>query len=106
MALVLENGGVYMDTTYVLLESLDWLLNIAKYPSQFVFNRYGELPKIFFTFHPWYSNPAEWTVDDKANTKSAWHIAYENNFFATEPDNQLLKDWFDQALINLERPYT
>lgn len=66
-----------MDASYILLENLDWLINIASYPSEYVFNRYGELPEVFMFFNPNYGCPYnEWVVDTNFNTKSLWHLAY------------------------------
>jgi mannosyltransferase OCH1-like enzyme len=47
LALLSKYGGVYMDASYCLVENLDWLINIAQQPSQFIYNRFGELPKVF-----------------------------------------------------------
>ena len=82
IALVARHGGVYFDSTFVLLEDLDWLVDIAFFPPELIFNRYGNLPRVLFSFHPWYGNPANWFVDKAANTKSQWHLGYESNFFA------------------------
>lgn len=57
IALLYKYGGVYIDTTFILVDNFDWILNIARYPSQYIYNRYGELPKILGTFHPWWSTP-------------------------------------------------
>lgn len=40
-AIIHKYGGIYMDVSYIALESFEWILNIAQYPSQFIFNRYG-----------------------------------------------------------------
>lgn len=76
IALVLKHGGVYMDSTFILLDGLEWIVNIDQYPSEYIFNRYGSLPRVLLTFHPWYANPSDWQIDEVANTKSAWHLAY------------------------------
>jgi mannosyltransferase OCH1-like enzyme len=54
LALLSKYGGVYMDASYCLVENLDWLINIAQQPTQFIYNRFGELPKVFLFFHPMY----------------------------------------------------
>ena len=41
IALLYKYGGVYMDSTFVLVDNFDWILNIARYPSQYIYNRYG-----------------------------------------------------------------
>lgn len=40
-AIIAKYGGIYLDVSYISLESFDWILNIAQYPSQYIFNRYG-----------------------------------------------------------------
>ena len=76
IALVVKHGGIYMDSTFILLDNLDWLVNIAREPSQYIYNRYGKLPRLLMTFHPWYGNPADWTVDPRVSTKKSWQLAY------------------------------
>ena len=57
IAIIAKYGGIYMDASYFAVESLDWIINIAKYPSQYVFNRYGELPSVLMLFHPHFGQP-------------------------------------------------
>lgn len=59
-AIVHKYGGIYLDVSYFALESFDWILNIAQYPSEYIFNRYGELPKMLMFFHPHYGQPFRW----------------------------------------------
>ena len=107
LALLAKHGGVYMDVSYVLLEGLDWLVKIASYPSQFVFNRYGQVPEVFMFFNPHYGGSFdEWQVDPQHNTKAHWHLSYENNFIAAEPGNKLIVEWFDSLLNYLTQPYS
>ena len=35
-------------------------------------------------FHPIEGTPFSWQVDEAANTKSTWHLAYESNLIAAE----------------------
>jgi len=44
LALMYKYGGVYFDVATVSLQNFDWIIDIAKLPSQFIFNRFGELP--------------------------------------------------------------
>lgn len=57
LALVAQHGGIYMDASYLLVENLDWLLNIGKYPTEYIFNRYGDLPNNLMFWHPHYGSP-------------------------------------------------
>jgi mannosyltransferase OCH1-like enzyme len=56
LALLIKHGGVYMDASFILLQDLEWLINIAAYPSQFIFNRYGDLPSVFIFYNPHYGS--------------------------------------------------
>jgi hypothetical protein len=47
----------------------------------------------------------DWTVDEKANTKVTWHLAYESNFLAADKDSEFVKDWFDLFLYFVKSPY-
>ncbi len=70
LALLSKHGGLYLDSTYVLMESLDWLLNIGRYPSQNIFNRFGHLPKVVMLWYGQGASPFDWKIDEKHNTKS------------------------------------
>ena len=63
LSLMVKYGGIYMDSSFLALESFDWLLNIGKYPSEFIFNRYGNLPKVLMYWHPHYGSPFDWVID-------------------------------------------
>jgi len=65
-----------MDVSFFVVENFGWLLDIARYPSQSIFNRYGELPKMFMFFHPHYGSLFDWKYDPHANTKMAWLASY------------------------------
>lgn len=53
LALVYKHGGIYLDASTIAVESLDWLVNIAKFPNKYIYNRYGELPSVFLFFNPY-----------------------------------------------------
>jgi mannosyltransferase OCH1-like enzyme len=57
LALLAKYGGIYMDASFFALESFDWLVNIGRYPSQYIFNRFGNLPKVVMMFHPHWGGP-------------------------------------------------
>ncbi len=104
-AIIHKYGGVYLDVSYIALESLDWVLDIAQYPSQYVFNRYGALPKVLMFFHPHYGQPFRWTFDEGANTKRMELTAYENNFIIAEPNQALLGEWIEEYARFITSPY-
>jgi hypothetical protein len=105
LALIAEHGGIYMDLSYILLENLDWLVNIESYPTNFIFNRYGSSPKAFMFFHPHYGSPFNWTYSSLINSKIAWHLGYENNFIAAVKRSELIIDWFESLLNATQTPY-
>lgn len=57
-------------------------------------------------WHPHYGAPLEWTINEKYNIKSQWHLAYENNFIAAEKDSELIKEWFELLLELYVKPYS
>lgn len=82
------------------------MVNIGKYPSQYIFNRYGHLPKVFMLWHPHYASPHTWEINKKSETKTQWLLAYENNFIAAERENELIKDWFALLVELYGKPYS
>lgn len=95
LALLAKHGGIYLDASYLALENFDWLINIGRYPSEFIFNRYGELPKVFMLFHPHYGSPFSWKIHPQLNIKVCWHLAYENNLIIAEKGSELITEWFE-----------
>lgn len=57
LAILHKHGGVYLDVSIVSLQNFDWIVNIGKYPSQYIFNRFGSNPNIFMVFHPFMGQP-------------------------------------------------
>jgi hypothetical protein len=51
LALIAKHGGVFMDVSYLWLEGFQWIVDIAKEPTHYIFNRYGETPKVLLQFH-------------------------------------------------------
>lgn len=82
LALISKHGGIYLDSTYVSLEGFDWVVNIGRYPSQYIFNRYGHLPKVLLLWFGLVADPFDFEIDEKHNTKSTWRLSYESNFIA------------------------
>jgi hypothetical protein len=77
-----------------LLNNFDWAVNIGRYPSQHVYNRYGNLPKVLMHFHPVWGGVFDWKVNSTINTKVQWQLPYENNFIAAEQGNEFISEWF------------
>jgi mannosyltransferase OCH1-like enzyme len=104
-AIIYKYGGIYMDVSYFSMQSLDWILNIARYPSQYIFNRYGEMPRMFMFFHPHYGQPFYWKYEKRGNTKRQDLTAYENNLIIAEPGHELLKEWIDEYALTITSDY-
>ena len=73
-------------------------MEVAKEPTHFIFNRFGEHPKVMMQFHTLEGAPFDWTVDRDANTKSSWHLAYENNLIVAEKENEFIREWYELFL--------
>lgn len=41
LCLIYKYGGLYVDASTMAIESFDWIVNIAKLPTHYIFNRYG-----------------------------------------------------------------
>ena len=98
-------GGIYMDVSYIPIETFDWIINIARYPTQYIYNRYGQLPRILMLFHPHYGQPFEWTYDPAANTKQMLLTAYENNLFIADKGQSFFLEWYKEYREFLLRSY-
>lgn len=98
LALVARHGGVYIDLTNILLDNLDWLVKIGKYPTEHIMNRYGDFPNVLMFWDPLAGSPVEWKIDQQANTKSQWQLSYQDNFIAAVKDNEFVNSWFKMYL--------
>lgn len=57
--------------------------------------------------NPHYGSPFdEWVVDPISGSKSHWHLSYENNFIAAEPNSQLIIDWYEDLINYFSQPYS
>lgn len=75
-------GGVYLDPMTILTEPLHWIRNIAKYPSQQIFNRFGKNPEVLTIFNPRFSGEFSWTVDETIRSKVQSRLSLGNGFIA------------------------
>jgi mannosyltransferase OCH1-like enzyme len=96
IAVLARYGGIYMDVSFFAVENFDWIINISRYPSQYVFNRFGEVPAVFMMFHPHDGQPFNWKLDKEANTKNMRLCGYESSILIAEPNQQLFWEWFDE----------
>lgn len=87
-----EHGGVYLDaSTFQVDESFEWILNVTRFPSNLIWNRYGLEPDVFLLWNTYYGGPLDWHFDQEFMTKSQWHLSYESNFIASIPHSKLVK---------------
>ena len=52
LSLISFHGGVYFDSSAVAITNFDWLINISRSPSEYIFNRFGKQPKVLMHFNP------------------------------------------------------
>lgn len=69
LAVIAKYGGIYFDASYFSIKGLEWIVNITQAPTETIFNRYGELPRVLMFFHPHFGTAFDWTYDKQANTK-------------------------------------
>lgn len=69
-------GGIYMDITYFAYTNFDWLVNIGKYRSQFIYNRYGQIPDVLFFFNQQFGSPFNWQEKPEINAKVQEILGY------------------------------
>lgn len=108
LTLVYHNGGMYFDASSFAIENFDWILNIGRYPSQFIFNRFGQNPRVVLSFHPTEGMPGTWkltNISKDHSVKTQWYQGIESSFLAGEPKSQLLKQWRDLLLSAINNPY-
>lgn len=107
LALIHKYGGVYLDvSTFEMTDSFDWLKNITRIPSTYLWNRYGSEPEVLMFFNGYYASPLEWKVDKEKHFKVQWHLSYENNFIAAAKGSKLIEEWLDLFLEWIQVPYT
>lgn len=63
LALVAQHGGVYLDATYYFVRNFSWITDIANYPADQIYNRFGVVPRNLMIFHPIEGAPFNWTID-------------------------------------------
>lgn len=98
LALVSRYGGIYLDASYFFLEDLGWITDIAKEPTKYVFNRFGDVPRVLMQFHPIEGGLFDWQWHPSEDTRTQWHLAVESNFIAAEPRSEFVREWFDMMV--------
>jgi len=68
-------------------ENFDWVNNITRIPSNFLWNRFGSEPNALIFWNTYYSHPMDWKFNNKYKTKQQWHLSYESNFMASVKDS-------------------
>lgn len=101
LALIYRYGGVYFDVSVLAVENFDWLVNIAALPSQYIFNRYGDLPSVLMFWNPNNGGFFEWEVDEAAGTKQGWRYSFENSIIIAAKGSEFIAEWFELLSSNL-----
>jgi len=104
LALLYKYGGVYLDTATVAVQNFDWLVDIAKFPSKFIFNRFGEVPDVLLFWNQHYGGHFEWEVSETYNTKYEWRLSIFNGFMAAVKGSEYVKEWMDLFQELLMKP--
>jgi len=52
LTILSQEGGIFIDSSYVVLDKFDWLVNIASMSPKYINNRFGEVPSIFMFTNP------------------------------------------------------
>jgi hypothetical protein len=79
-------------------------VNIGKFPSQYIFNRYGDLPNALMFWNPSDGGILEWEIDQTANTKKGWTYCLENSAIVAVKQSEFIKDWLNLYLRLLNLP--
>jgi len=95
LALLYKYGGVYLDAATVAVQNFDWLVNIAKLPSQLVFNRFGDVPDVLMFWNQHYGGEFEWEISETYHTKYEWRLSIFNGFMAAVKGSEYVKEWMD-----------
>jgi len=60
LALLHTHGGVYIDASTIIIDKFDWIINIAKFSSEYIFNRYGSLPDVLILWNQNFGGMFDW----------------------------------------------
>lgn len=58
LAILHEHGGIWVEPYAFFLDNLNWFHEIGK--EQFIWNKFGETPKVVVAFHPHFGSPFHW----------------------------------------------
>ena len=95
LALLYKYGGVYLDAATIAVQSFDWLVDIAKLPSQLISNRYGEVPDVLMFWNPNFGGSFEWEINEAYHTKSEWRLSIFNGFMTAVKGSEFVKEWME-----------
>ena len=95
LALLYKYGGLYLDAATVAVQNFDWLVDIAKLPSQLISNRFGEVPDVLMFWNQNFGGFFEWEINEVYHTKSEWRLSIFNGFMAAVKGSEYVKEWMD-----------
>ena len=82
LALLAQNGGVFLGPGVMVERDLGWIWEIGRAPSHFVFSRFETLPKVLMFTHPFRGNSDQWLILPGTNSKSFDHAGFLNDVIA------------------------
>lgn len=80
-----------MPSSYLIFNSMNFIKDVAKFSNEIVFNRYGELPKVFLMVDTLNGPINQWKWTDKG--KIGHRLGFTSEFIAAERDSELIRDW-------------
>lgn len=98
LAFIYYYGGIYLDSSMIPLENFDWLVNIARFPSKYVYNRFGEVPDVFMFWDQNFGGLFQWEISENHLTKKDWRFSIQNSFIAANKESEFIKEWYDLFL--------
>ena len=95
LCLLSSEGGIYLDSSYMLTEDLQWVYRINSMPGEMIYNRFGELPEMLMLHTNHMRKSANFTFDDELHTRVDSYLSYEASFIAVAEGSQLLDEWIE-----------
>lgn len=100
LTILSQEGGVFIDSSYLILEKLDWLIDIASMSSRYVNNKLGPIPYVFMFTNPNFEQNFSWKFDKEATTRVKADLVYDLSFIAASKQNRIIDEWLGD-LTNL-----
>lgn len=76
LCLLASQGGVYIDSSYLLMEDLQWIYNIHQVNPRLLVNRMGETPKMLMFHNNHNRRSYAYTFDTALRSRFDDHLSY------------------------------